>query len=143
MKETFGFERALALLKEGKKVRLNNWSSDGHMHLVNNRLCHVFEQLPTTIELLIVDLIMATNWELYEEPKPTLRPWRLEEVPIGAQFRHTPTGEHRWTIVGCNSGAIFTSNPVKSQFELDSLPHSLCVHSIDGGKTWHPCGVLE
>jgi hypothetical protein len=141
MKETFGFERALALLKEGKKVRLNNWSSDGHMYLVNNRLCHVYEQLPTKTDLLNVNLIMATNWELYEEPKPTLRPWRLEEVPVGALTKLKDEDNETLMIVGVRAlGALLAQD--NGAYPLGTLL-ALRVHSTDGGKTWHPCGVLE
>jgi len=72
--------------------------------------------------------------------EPRLRPWRPEEVPVGALARNK-TGEARYLIVAAGPMGIGVGvGGVWVDFEstLDSREHS-----TDGGKTWKPCGVAE
>lgn len=81
-----------------------------------------------------------------EEPK--MRPWKVEEVPVGALYR-----DKRLKISVIILGAIIRSKyPIQfldytNDFMLtgDGLDSALAYreHSTDGGKTWHPCGVME
>lgn len=84
---------------------------------------------------------LGWNWEECDyriKPTRTFRPWKPEEVPVGAMVRH----------IGKSAKAIITSNV---EFQLLSVmgPFSFkdmlsqMEHSTDGGKTWHPCGVEE
>lgn len=76
-------------------------------------------------------------------PEPKLRPWKSEEVPLGAWVRYKKPTTHtgKWLITGVgDSGEIgvagwyfYTNTYLLDQYE----------HSTDGGKTWLPCGVLE
>lgn len=83
------------------------------------------------------------EWRI--KPEKKLRPWKPEEVPVGAMFRPKSSGRS-WVmqIAGINwaysDGAkiYFNGGSTTPQriFEMDE-------HSTDGGKTWHPCGVEE
>jgi hypothetical protein len=64
------------------------------------------------------------------KPIATLRPWTADEVPLGAQMR-SKTELHRFLI-----GSV-----AKDWSRKEWLEHN--EHSIDGGKTWLPCGVME
>lgn len=85
------------------------------------------------------------SWDVSEyrrKPEPKLRPWRTEEVPVGAL--------HNWcgfvsVILAAHNNKMFFINQrgeVTYNF-LDSGAVNAGKFSIDGGKTWHPCGVLE
>lgn len=66
------------------------------------------------------------------KPQPTLRPWTMEEVPVGALIRLKRTSGWTGTITG------------KATWECQfSIVISEYEHSTDGGKTWNPCGVVE
>jgi hypothetical protein len=76
------------------------------------------------------------NWgndtKMYRiKPTATLRPWTADEVPLGAQVRKQSDPTSRWLIH--TSG----NNDTRKDWLAD---HE---HSIDGGKTWLPCGVME
>jgi len=82
-------------------------------------------------------LLADTGWELYTEPK--LRPFRMEEVPLGAWLtmegkagRYLITGAKEVDLVISGIGGI-------------SYMHArdTCKLSTDGGVTWQPCGVEE
>jgi hypothetical protein len=65
------------------------------------------------------------------KPAPTLRPWTADEVPLGAWMRHKQDVPHRWVIIDTGNALWW-----KAWFDDNE-------HSIDGGKTWLPCGVIE
>jgi hypothetical protein len=74
------------------------------------------------------------NWTLMEyriKPTATLRPWTADEVPLGAwiRFKDKPQDRH---LLGWVSG----------QADRDMWLEER-EHSIDGGKNWLPCGVVE
>jgi len=62
---------------------------------------------------------------------PILRPWTADEVPLGAWMRDVSKQDYRWLIH--TSGNADTRKDWLVGYE----------HSTDGGKTWHPCGVME
>ena len=65
--------------------------------------------------------------------KPTyvLRPWTADEVPLGAWMRKKQDVPHRWVVID-------TGNELWRQAWFEDSEHS-----IDCGKTWLPCGVME
>ena len=83
-----------------------------------------------------------SNWEPNESPcwswagcdyriKPTLRPWAADEVPLGAWIRFKK-------VIDDRSILAWTSTQRDRDMWLEEREHS-----IDGGKTWLPCGVVE
>ena len=75
------------------------------------------------------------NWEHYDyriKPTTTLRPWTADEVPLGAWMRNKSVQHDRWIIVH-----LQYSSRNREEW-LDKYEHS-----IDGGLTWKPCGVVK
>lgn len=92
------------------------------------------------------DMVLAPEWNFRDmkyraKPEPKLKPWKPEEVPVGAliQFRGSISvilavyGQKLWFI---NQGEL-TWNYVDAGIFYASK------YSTDGGKTWKPCGVEE
>lgn len=74
-----------------------------------------------------------------EPPAKKFRPWEFGEVPVGALTRHKIDGGEVLMIVGrLSSGALIAGDHGPYPFN-DLL--KMCEHSIDGGRTWIPCGV--
>jgi hypothetical protein len=75
------------------------------------------------------------NWNTQEyriKRTAKLRPWTADEVPLGAQVRSKSYHpDHRSMII--QSGNSMTREGWLTCYE----------HNTDGGKTWHPCGVME
>jgi hypothetical protein len=74
------------------------------------------------------------NWDDTQyriKPTPVLRPWTADEVPLGMQARNREYPKTRWLIDRTSSEE--NRNDWCEKYE----------HSTDGGKTWHPCGVME
>jgi hypothetical protein len=65
------------------------------------------------------------------KPVAKIRPWTADEVPLGAWGRRKENPKHRYIICSTGDDSV-------SQYLFES-----CEHSTDGGKTWHPCGVME
>jgi len=65
------------------------------------------------------------------KPIATIRPWIADEVPVGGQIRNKAIPEYRWLID--RTADLTVRNEWLERHE----------HSIDGGKTWLPCGVME
>jgi hypothetical protein len=65
------------------------------------------------------------------KPTATLRPWTADEVPLGAWIRYKRALHDRSILA-------WTSNQADRDMWLDEREHS-----IDGGKNWLPCGVVE
>lgn len=82
------------------------------------------------------------------KPIPKLRPWKPEEVPVGAILRdnNVKFGEPAKVLIIAVRGAwVHFMNPQNAK-----LDEKLCdefnpnwEHSLDHGKTWLPCGVKE
>ena len=82
----------------------------------------------------VLDKNPSWNWLNYDyriKPTAKLRPWTADEVPLGAwiRFKDKPQDRH---LLGW----------VSVQADRDSWLDER-EHSIDGGKTWLPCGVEE
>lgn len=74
------------------------------------------------------------NLEHYEyriKPTAKLRPWTSDEVPLGAWMREKKALHDRRILA-------WTSSQADRDMWLDEREHS-----IDLGKTWLPCGVVE
>ena len=79
---------------------------------------------------------MTPSWDWFNgnyriKPTATLRPWTADEVPLGAWIRYKRALHDRSILA-------WTSNQADRDMWLDEREHS-----IDGGKTWLPCGVVE
>jgi len=76
----------------------------------------------------------AWNWAVFNyfiKPEPKLRPWKPEEVPLGAWMRGIDSDNQRWML----------TNSMNEDRRREWLLHNQ--HSTDQGKTWLPCGVEE
>jgi hypothetical protein len=71
------------------------------------------------------------NTEYRIKPTPAFRPWTADEVPLGMQARNREYPKTRWLIDR-------TSSEENRKDWCEKYEHS-----IDGGKTWLPCGVME
>jgi hypothetical protein len=82
------------------------------------------------------------NWEHYDyriKPAKTLRPWTADEVPLGAWLRSKEGGWKALIFEVRRDGQMEINN--SSITPYSALRY--CEHSLDGGKTWLPCGVEE
>jgi hypothetical protein len=79
--------------------------------------------------------------DLLIQLEPTLRPWKPEEVPVGAMVRNIGT-KSRYLITEwcCAYPTTITVSGCKYSFDVMLRSYE---HSLDHGKTWHPCGVEE
>ena len=74
------------------------------------------------------------SWDALDyriKPAKTLRPWTKDEVPLGAWMRFKLLPSTRLIISDVTLSINF------KQWLEDRE------HSLDGGKTWKPCGVEE
>jgi hypothetical protein len=87
------------------------------------------------------------------KPESKYRPWKPEEVPVGALIKGVGDGSPR-LILGYGKcidhcGGVLPDNCVlfvlSGRICGDTLEFCLPnrQHSLDHGKTWQPCGVLE
>jgi len=93
------------------------------------------------------------NWSKFcyivkPEPKPKLRPWKPEEVPVGAWIKSKNDFAKKYnyftTIIGVTSRHIVTAEEtIGEMFATFEKELERSEYSVDKGKTWHPCGVLE
>lgn len=86
------------------------------------------------IEPDCIGITLSWDWDEFEyriKPEPKLRPWTEDEVPLGAWMRFKRNTQDR-VLIGW----------VSVQADRDLWLHER-EHSIDGGKTWLPCGVEE
>lgn len=77
------------------------------------------------------------------KPEKKLRAWKAEEVPVGALVRRMSPRKHfcvAMIVRSCSEEGIEIGQDSAVSFEDASITRE---HSIDGGKTWLPCGVLE
>jgi hypothetical protein len=77
------------------------------------------------------------------KPNIILRPWLMEEVPVGALARHKNVLS-KFMILGVDDKGILFPNfdeyVICLSFKNVMIYYE---HSTDGGKTWLPCGVME
>lgn len=82
------------------------------------------------------------DWRI--KPKKKLRPWKPEEVPVGAIIRDLKFSSVTQLILSSIGGYV----QVVSRNPVELCEHSLEIlvgrhYSTDGGVTWKPCGVEE
>lgn len=75
------------------------------------------------------------------KPEPKLRPWREGEIPLGALWRFKGYHTIVYTPVSVHNHAINFSSGTYSYTCYDLFRN--CEHSLDNGRTWLPCGVME
>jgi len=82
-------------------------------------------------------------YRLHTEPK--LRPWRPEEVPVGALMRTKGGNGVPWVILGVSVRNTIQFPGGDNAIHGDDFNQAMTLreHSIDHGKTWAPCGVME
>lgn len=89
------------------------------------------------------------GFEYRIKPEPKLRPWTPEEVPVGARIRSIEALECGGRII--NGMIVYVLNQNKlgycdttgqREWNFDGALECL-EYSIDGGKTWKPCGIQE
>lgn len=80
-----------------------------------------------------VGINLSWDWDDFEyrvKPETKLRPWTADEVPLGAQLRSK--GDTSRSLLG-----ITATDEIRKEWLAERE------YSIDGGKTWLPCGVEE
>jgi hypothetical protein len=77
------------------------------------------------------------------KPEPKLRPWKPEEVPVGALYKWN--GHVSVILAVCDNALKFVDHEgdINGNFLDRGCISKKSEHSLDGGKTWLPCGVLE
>jgi len=83
------------------------------------------------IEPACTATILSWDWDEFDyrvKPEPKLRPWTEDEVPLGSQLRYK--GDTSRSLLG-----ITATDEIRKEW-LEEREYS-----IDGGKTWLPCGV--
>jgi hypothetical protein len=82
------------------------------------------------------------NWDLVEyriKPTAKLRAWTADEVPLGAWIKSKHDHWKSLILEVDKLGKICVyGGTIFREAALENHEHSL-----DGGKTWHPCGVME
>jgi hypothetical protein len=91
------------------------------------------------------DAVLEFNQPVRVKPEPRLRPWKTEEVPVGALLHWNNSVEHTYLIVShyADEGKVrvFKRDGIKT-YDYRTLAN-YCSYSTDGGKTWSKCGVTE
>lgn len=95
------------------------------------------------IEPACTATILSWDWDEFEyrvKPMPKLRPWTEGEVPLGAIIRYKNNSRSIRLLIVCSDeyGLTGTGSHWPYKVLLENTEHSL-----DGGKTWLPCGVEE
>lgn len=85
----------------------------------------------------------SDQWRIKPEPpQPKFRAWEPDEVPVGCivSLKHDTARISKSVLFHCNGVMVWTGFDVLNPNTLnDAL--KWWDHSIDGGKTWRPCGV--
>lgn len=78
-----------------------------------------------------------------EPPSKKWRPWKPEEVPVGALIRHKRV-PGVGLILG-NGASYKLGSAFVDRYQIRIEPCGMALdnyeHSLDNGKTWLPCGV--
>ena len=81
------------------------------------------------------------------KPTPKLRAWKPEEVPVGARYRAKNETQFCALITGFTPYGVSSSVENAGPNDNGTIPFDYMLrhyeHSIDGGKTWLLCGVME
>jgi hypothetical protein len=76
------------------------------------------------------------------KPEPKLRPWRPEEIPVGALIRRKEKDSFLAIITARYQALFWTTYHGTGGLPTEQVLKSH-EHSTDGGVTWKPCGVEE
>jgi hypothetical protein len=119
----------LQALAEGKQIQRRYIDRDA-----NPPDCYAWNDADAICTDIPVD-----RWRI--KPEPNLRPWKPEEVPVGAMVRNIGTRSRYLITEWCcaRPSEIVISCCVYS-FETMLRSYE---HSLDHGKTWLPCGVMS
>ena len=115
---------------DGKRIEWN-WKSDRHNnYAITTKPLWNWDEVNYRIH----------PHDLNPKPEKKWRPWKPEEVPVGAIARPLADTTSCYLIGAVNIGGIGLGflNAESSEFVFTNYEHSL-----DGGKTWNKCGVLE
>lgn len=82
-----------------------------------------------------------TQFRFRLKPQPKYRPWKVEEVPVGAIMKahQASTGPALITDVFRGKIRFGRDGEVTLEYALTGAYE----YSLDQGKTWQPCGVLS
>jgi hypothetical protein len=86
------------------------------------------------------------DYEYRVKPEPKFRPWKAEEVPVGAVIKDKREDHFCRSLI---LGSCARENTVQISHEEHTKYFSFqeafdsWEYSLDQGKTWHPCGVQE
>lgn len=83
------------------------------------------------------------DYEWRIKPESKLRPWRPEEVPVGALIRGTIGGMLTSMILAVDSEKVYFAGLSGITFNFIDAGMMGCSYSTDAGKTWKQCGVYE
>lgn len=85
----------------------------------------------------------AETHELRIKPEPRLRPWKEEEVPVGAIIRGVTSGSTASTILSTSKGKLYFTDG-RGEITWNFLDAGMMgsEYSTDFGKTWQSCGIL-
>lgn len=89
-----------------------------------------------------------SNYEYRIKPEPKLRPWKPEEVPVGALLKYLDVVAVLSFKNELGFGFVSYSTTTKGNADARCWTYGrvyeeFISHSTDGGKTWKPCGVEE
>lgn len=90
------------------------------------------------------ELFNVDDYNFRIKPEPKLRPWKPEEVPVGALFRWKDQPHDINLITAAcltRGGGDFAHGANWKALYKNAL--QMGEFSTDGGKTWLPCGVME
>jgi len=114
----------LEAAKQGKTIQVN-------MRTIDNPLWESSRRVAFNLE------------PIYYRVKPTLRPWKAEEVPVGALIRPIEKPDSHGIITAVSNGLIYAGKVVEGFASTPDSTMKTVEHSLDQGKTWLPCGVVE
>lgn len=72
--------------------------------------------------------------------EPKLRPWKVEEVPVGALIKAITNSSGTGLIVMAEFDSIRFGQCGHITTMMAEISY---IHSTDSGKTWLPCGIYE
>lgn len=121
--------------EQARETAVDTWDIDYQIGvMVSFKGCRQIECRLRGSSIWFIDNDPTWNWDAVEyriKPTKTMRPWTADEVPVGGQIRSKQSRDYRFLIDR-------TANAEVREDWLKGYEHSL-----DGGKTWKPCGVEE
>lgn len=97
-------------------------------------------------EPITKDIVPPATVPIRRKPSPKLRAWRPDEAPIVASFRSI--GDDRplrmLSVAVWKEGIRLFDGICREPFtrSFEQLLN-MYEHSIDNGKTWAPCGIMD